>query len=316
MNWINNFYYNNDDDNNMTHFEKLIEALSIKEGKKEYLKNQIHYIFKNLKKISRWKSNHSNITIRKISNKVEIIKFWYGGSWDRGVYINKEFDIDIYFIYKENEAVIYKLNQEDLSGKILFEILTEDLLTFKNEINPKLIIKKPPYSHSISIKLEYQNRFLKVDCIPAIELSNQFLLVPDGWDKVKKVNLKLEEKGLSKVNKKTNGKATKLIRLLKYWNWSWNKPLKSYIIQRLVEEIFLESRINSWGSAIKTFFNRAINIFNKYFDNILVLKDRVYQNRSILDEYSEDKINEFYEAIRNANNLARKSEWKELFYGF
>ncbi len=69
-------------------------------------------------------------------------------------------------------------------------------------------------------------QFLKVDCIPAIELPRQYLLAPDGWNYIKKANQKLEEKGLSKLNKKCDGRATKLIWLLKYWNWYWNKLLK------------------------------------------------------------------------------------------
>jgi len=162
-------------------------------------------------------------------------------------------------------------------------------------------MESPPYSHAIPIRLHYQNKILKVDCIPAIELPNQYLLAPDGWNYIKKVNQKLEENGLSRINKKHNGRATKLIWLLKYWNWYWDKPLKSYVIQKLVEEIFMEYGMNEWDKTVKTFFHKAINIFNKHYDGILVLQDRVYAQKSILDDYNTKRIDEFYDILQQAN---------------
>jgi len=35
-------------------FEQLINGLSIKEGKKKYLKNQVNYIKNKIKKVSKW----------------------------------------------------------------------------------------------------------------------------------------------------------------------------------------------------------------------------------------------------------------------
>ena len=215
--------------------EKLINSLSITEGRERYLRNQINYLKKQLKRASRWQYENPQRNIEKLSNSLEVISFWYGGSFDRGVYIDKGFDIDIYPIYKVNTKSKnkFKLVQKSLTGEILFGIIFEDLTSIHNQINPNLIVLEgPPYTHAIPIKLEFEVETIYVDCIPAIELHEGYLIAPDGLDSVKKVNLKLEEKGLSKVNKKHDGEATKLIRLLKYWNW--NYPLKSYLIQRLV----------------------------------------------------------------------------------
>ncbi len=304
--------------NNIQHrFEQLIDSLSIKEGKKKYLRNQVNYIKQRLKKVSKWTFDNPQNSIQSMSNNIEIVRFWYGGSWDRGVHINKEFDIDIYIIYDEIDNSEYDFNENTLNGEILFTILFDDLDTIQEEVDPNLEIMEPPsYSHAIPIRLQYQSRILKVDCIPAIELPNQYLLVPDGWNYIKKVNQKLEENGLSKVNKKRNGNATKIIWLLKYWNWYWNKPLKSYVIQRIGEDIFIEFGINNWDKAVKTFFHKAINVFNKYNDGILVLQDRIYTNKSILEDYSEKKIDQFYDTLQEANQYAIKNQWDEIFGDF
>lgn len=155
-----------------------------------------------------------------------------------------------------------------------------------------------------------------MDCIPAIELPEGYLIAPDDWEGAKKVNLLLEEQGLSRVNKKTNGRATKLTLLLKYWNWNWDYPLKSYVIQRLVEEIYLKNKINSLDKAVKSFFSHSIHLLNKYYDNEIVLRDRVYTNKSILGDYQKDTIDNFYKSIQEANQYAMKNEWKELFGDF
>lgn len=138
---------------------------------------------------------------------------------------------------------------------------------------------------------------MKIDSIPAIELPNQFLIVPDGWDDCKRVGLILEEDALSRLNIKNHGNGTKLIRLLKYWNWYWDMPLKSYIIQRLVEDVFLESGINEWKETLKTFFHGALNIFNKHDKGKLVLVDRLYYGTSILEDFDFDEIYNFLKAL-------------------
>lgn len=298
-------------------FEQLIDSLSIKEGKKKYLRNQVNYIKNKLTRVSKCSFENPQNLIQSMSNNVEVVRFWYGGSWDRGVHINREFDIDIYIVYDEINNSVYDFNENTLNGEILFTILYDDLDTIQEKLDQNLeIMESPPYSHAIPIRLHYQNKVLKVDCIPAIELPNQYLLAPDGWNYIKKVNQKLEENGLSKVNKKHNGRATKLIWLLKYWNWYWDQPLKSYLIQRLVEDVFIECGMNEWDKAVKTFFHKAINIFNKLYDGILVLQDRVYTQKSILDDYNNEKIDEFYEILLQANQYVIKDQWNELFGDF
>jgi len=301
---------------NINHrLEQLIDSLSIKNGKETYLKNQIKYLLRGLKKVSLYDFEYPHNNIQTLSNHLGITRFWYCGSYDRGVCIDTEFDIDIDIVYDDhpNKHEI-EIAVDSLTGEILFTFLYEDLLEFQNKVNAGLnIIKTPPFSHAIPVSLDYQQQTLLVDCIPALELPNGYLIVPDGWEDIKKVNQILEEKGLSKVNKKTNGSATKLIWLLKYWNWYWNKPLKSYVIQRLVEEIFKNRAIKNWSTSVQVFFNHSINILDKYYNNQLVLKDRVYTQKTILDDYNIREIEKFYESLHEAKEFAIKGEWNELF---
>ena len=308
------FSFNTDLSNKYTEhwFEQIINGLTIKEGKEKYLRNQVNYVKNKLIEVSEWTFNPPQNAIQEFSNAVQVKGFWYGGSFDLGVHINKKFDIDTYMIYKENDG--FFLNLENLDGEYMFTTLNDDLDSIHEKINKNLVILEPlPRTHAIPIELHYQNKVLKMDCIPAIELPNNLLLVPDGWNDQKKINLKSEEGGLNKLNKKHHGNGTKLILLLKYWNWRWKKPLKSYVIQRLVEEIFMDHEINGWKGAVRTFFRESVILFGKHFNNELILKDRVYTNRSILNDYDVKQLNNFNNKLRHANNLVNKNQWEKLF---
>jgi len=293
-------------------FEQIIDNLSIKSGKEQYLRNKVNYVKNQLIKVSELIFNPPETAIQEFSNTVHVQGFWYGGSFDLGVHINKSFDIDNYIVYKENEGIT--LNLEILDGECLFTTLFLDLTEIHKKINENLVITQDlPRTHAIPIDLHDQNKILKMDCIPAIELPNDYLLVPNGWNDQKKINLKSEERGLKKLNKKHQGNGTKLIWLLKFWNWNWQKPLKSYVIQRLVEEIFLDHEIETWKGAVKTFFKESVNLFEEHYKDELILRDRVYTQESILLDYDEKLVKKFNGTLRHANNLSRKNQWEKLF---
>ena len=298
------------------HLELLINDLSISKKEENFLKNKTGYLKNLLRKSSNVPFDSPKNIIEIISNKLHVKSFWYGGSFDRGVYINKKFDLDIYMIYtliNKNQVKIKKLSSGNLMNMILFH----DLIYIKENLNKDLsILSNPPFSHAIPIRFDFNNKTLFFDLIFAFELPQNYLLVPNGMEYVKKINLKLEEEALSKINDRQNGKATKLIRLLKFWNWYWNNPVKSYLIQRLVEEIFCNRLIRTWNNAVKIFFNQSLYFLNQYLNGKIVLRDRVYTNKSILDDYEENKIIDFYSIFNNANFYAQNNRWNELFGDF
>lgn len=74
--------------------------------------------------------------------------------------------------------------------------------------------------------------------------------------------------------------------------------------------------MNEWDKIFETFFHKSINILNKHYDGILVLQDRVYTQRSILSHYSNERIDEFYDTLQQANQSALINQWNELFGDF
>lgn len=97
------------------------------------------------------------------------------------------------------------------------------------------------------------------------------------------------------------------------WNWSWNKPLKSYVIQRLVEEIFMDQVIEGWKLAVRLFFRESVKLFEEYYKDEIILRNRVYTQESILTDYEEGLVEKFNNTLRRAKNLAKKNQWDKLF---
>lgn len=293
--------------------EQLINSLTINEEPKTYLRRKTNEFYNELKNISQYQRPYwSNISLSTNSYQYTLERFWYGGSFDRGIFIKNRFDIDIYFVFKNsnNPWNNYPYSQNNLTSSLLFELIYSNLKTYQYSYGMKMkLLKDPPYGHAIPIKMDYRGISILFDCIPAIELHNGYLIIPNGMGGSKKVNPNLEEQALSKLNKKQNGKIVKLILLIKYWNFNWGKPLKGYVIERLIEHVFEEITVHTWERAVKTFFYRAINIL----DRNKSLPDRVYTQYSILNEYSSDELENFLEVLREAGSYAEEGEWKELF---
>ncbi len=205
---------------------------------------------------------------------------------------------------------MYSNEPNNLTGNLLFELIYSNIKTFQYYYAMKMkLLKNPPYGHAIPIRLDDNGTSILLDCIPAIELPNGYLTIPHGMRGTKKVNSNLEELALSKLNKIQEGKITKLILLTKYWNFNWRKVLKGYLIERLVESIFDKIRVYTWDRAMKTFFSRAIYILDKQKSP----PDRVYTQYSILEEYSNDELENYLKILREAANYAHKSIWNEIF---
>lgn len=295
--------------------EQLINSLIIKENHKTFLRRKANELYNDFKYASLNRISYGTILFSLInSNQYTLERFWYGGSFDREIFIKNRFDIDIYFVYKENKIIPWvapSRDHTDLTGRHLFELISSNLKKYQSLHSQKLkLLKNPPYRHAIPIRMDYKNILILFDCIPAIEKPSGYLIIPNGMEGTKKVKPNLEEQALSKLNKMQNGKITKLILLTKYWNFNWGKPLKGYVIERLVECIFDKIEVHTWDKAVKTFFSRAIYILDKKKK----LSDRVYTQYSILNEYSNSELNEFLEVLREAVYYTQEGEWKELFH--
>ena len=199
--------------------ERLINSLTITENQKIFLQEKANNMYNELKYISQNQISYwSTLSSSKNSSQYTLKRFWNRESFDRGLFIKNRFDIDIYFVYRKNKN--YPNEQNNLTGLLLFEILYFILKYYQSNYGVEMkLLKESPYGHTIPIRMDHHSISILFDCIPAIELPNGSLIIPNGIGGIKKINPKLEEQVLSKLNKIQNRKITKFIVLIKYWNF-------------------------------------------------------------------------------------------------
>ncbi|MHA1756658.1 MAG: hypothetical protein ACTSVV_07810 [Promethearchaeota archaeon] len=290
--------------------EELINSLAISPEYETFYKERVQLLFDQI----RFSNYNSSLFLQS---------YYFGGSFDRNTFIKNKFDIDIYFIFNENTYLSnsfyhnFSYFETRITGELLQNTLYEAFLNvhyynhFSNENSFQLFfLREPPYRHAIPIQLRGQGWKLNLDCVPAVRRDeNDNLIIPYFTDDIKIVNPLLEIKALSKLNKKHNGKITKFIRLIKYWNYLHGHPFKSYILERIIQAVFHDKNINTWDKAVKTFFPTAIHVIR----NNIKLNDRVYPYKSILEDFYENEIDKMLEILREAAKLAQKEDFKRLF---
>lgn len=300
-------------------FENFISSLSIPRHIRSDIQKEVLKLVENLKKVVNPIVFPIQQTRSKIRNIIVLRGHQFGGSYDRGTYIRKASDIDIYVVYEEHppmerlkKAMNAKNNDsaQEYRGEILLKTLRHQLKKIRLSIRRNLEVKNPPYRHAIKTKMRYANKNIKLDLVPAIDLHEDGnLLIPNTIKNVIKVNPTKEENALKKLNNRTDGKGTKMIRLVKVWNDHWQGKIVSYILERLVMQVFKNRQIGNWDKALRTFFNESIRLINER----VFMPDKVYSHKSILDEYSQSYLLEILERLKKAKINADKSEWVKIF---
>ncbi|MHA1660230.1 MAG: nucleotidyltransferase domain-containing protein [Promethearchaeota archaeon] len=300
-------------------FENFISSLSIPKHIRVDLQRAVLKLVENLKKVGNPIIFPIQQTRSKIRNVVVLRGHQFGGSYDRGTYVKNFSDIDVYVVYEEQPAMerlkkamdaTNKGSSQEYKGEILLKTLRHQLKKIRLSIRRDLEVRNPPYRHAIKTKMRYANKDIKMDLVPAIDLHEDGnLLIPNTNKRVVKVNPTKEENALKKLNNKSDGKGTKMIRLIKAWNNHWQSKIISYILERLVLEIFKNKPIGTWVKALRTFYNESIRLINER----AFMPDKIYSHKSILDEYNQSYLLEVLETLKKAKGYADKSEWSNIF---
>ncbi|MGQ4876399.1 MAG: hypothetical protein ACP6IY_20235 [Promethearchaeia archaeon] len=249
-----------------------MEKVKISPNKEKHIRNVVKGIFKKL-----------------ITLIPDLENYQFGGSFDRYTNIKNSFDVDIYFIGK-------------FSPSNLLNYFKNRLKDLERSYNSFKIARPPPYLHAIPAII---NDDVEIDCLPTIELKNSYFKIPEGNDKLITINPSIDEKMLIRINKNNSGMGTKLIRLLKKWNFINNKPFKSYQLERLFFQIFKNKKIISLDKGLKTFFNDCIT----FLKNGGQIFDKV-DNHAILKGLKRKKA---ISIMKNTLRLIKEEKWTKVF---
>lgn len=299
-------------------FENFISSLSIPRHFRLNISRAILKVVKNLPTTKNqiiFPIQNSN---KKLRNVIKLQGHEFGGSFDRGTNIRNISDVDAYVLYDELPTMerlsiaLQKLKPDihiDYRGEVLLKTLHHQLKKIRLSVRRKLEIKHPPYTHAIKIKMRYANQVIKMDLVPAIDLhEGGNFLIPYTTKNTMKVNPTKEENALKKINKRTDGRGTKMIRLVKAWNNHSKRPFISYILERLVLEVFKNKPVDNWDKALITFFTDA----NKIIKKRTFMADKVYSHVSILKSFTQERLTIMQTKIEQAKIQTQNSEWEKL----
>lgn len=252
----------------------------------------------------------SDIQITRIKKKIkdffDIIKryfpqirgYAFGGSFDRYTAIPDFYDIDLYFIFANATF-------EPLSGEVMLNTLINILAELEtddeeDDLTPYYISVKRArnYYHSIPMSLDD----IKIDCLAAVEIPEHphTYYIPNSKQIEVSKPVEIEDR-IQFLNKQSNGMGTKLIRLLKLWNYTHGKNLKSYQLELLCCYIFREKSFDSLQSGIVKFMRKGLEIIQVHETSFI---------KWMLDHKIDYKaINQFRDGLSLINN----NKWEEIF---
>ncbi len=272
------------------------------------MQNINHFLEKKLAEISITDENMAKIK-EKVKEFFDVLKkyfpeirgYAFGGSFDRYTSIPNYYDMDIYFIFTNDS--VQSLSGNGLRNKlmnILKQLETDD----EDEITPFYIkIKKQnQYFHSIPIILDS----IKIDCLAAIEIPDQpnTYNIPNG-NKVEVSKPEIIKNKIQNLNKHTDGMGTKLIRLLKLWNFTHGKNLKSFQLELLCCYIFIERnkarKFDSLKKGIEIFMDKSLYYMQvKETSFVKGMLDSQIDNKAIIQ-------------FKEAKDLILNKRWDNLF---
>ena len=214
------------------------------------------------------------------------------GSYARGTLIESSdgIDIDLMFILDGTRYYDW-LHQQDGPSNCL------------NYIRQKLINRPEFYDADISVdrnSVSVRYGKLKIDIVPAFQ-SEKGYSIPDTAEGQKWIstNPRLFNKILGLMNSKTNGRLNDLIKIVKGWNNSNGKLLRSFHIENMVYLYFKNNQSSNINSSLK---DEVLNLFSRL---------PVYIQNSINEPVYNDVIDSYLDTNRSdAINRAQKAKEK------
>lgn len=223
-----------------------------------------------------------NLLREKLREKLDITDDFLTGSYRRDTMIeplnNEKFDVDVLVAF-DGEA--YK----ETALPDLRNLVIEALHEIKEEV-PELGILDINEEQRRSVGIDFGENF-NMDIVPAIEIvkDEKYIIFDKRTLKSLESNPKLHRKLLTEANELSDGKLVRLIKLLKYWKRSKCDYVKSFHIEIMCVHIFSSTKIDSYGSALLTFFTEAQNLLSE-----ACLKDPA-NTEHLIDAYLDDDNN-------------------------
>ncbi|WP_090984146.1 SMODS domain-containing nucleotidyltransferase [Pedobacter suwonensis] len=262
------------------------------------------------------------------------------GSFARKTKIRELDDVDVMFCLTANGATYLKQYENYIintpnAGNRLRLLSDNDILNSTKVVN-KLKLSLAKIEHYKSAKLHNRGEAATLDLnsyewvfdiVPCFYTDTDLYLIPDGNGNWKSTDPRVDQKLVTEVNQKNQGRALQLIRTLKYWNrYNSTHTITSYLFEQIVINFITTSQLGQWlDFDIRDFFYYlSVHIYYAVNDPKGIQGDLNYltyeQKKAILEKssWAFDKAKEAVSAETQEKNQEKAiNKWREIFgYNF
>lgn len=234
-----------------------------------------------------------------LADEWDVRRVLFGGSHARGTKISpvgdKQGDLDVYFVLAPRLRWHYGM----LSGHTPSDLLIDVRQTLKRHLStPSLRADSP------CVRIRYSD--LDVDVIPAFESwLDSSLLIPyyKGWlratpDKQRKL--------FTSLNQRQGARFLPMVKMIKHWNRVHpTAGLRSYHTEIMALRIFRLRDIESYASALVTYFEKAARLVTR------PLSDPCGSRSAVTQYLSPEKAAHAQEMLQRAARLAQAARDEE-----
>lgn len=146
-----------------------------------------------------------------------------------------------------------------------------------------------------------EGKVLSIDAVPAIELSDCYEIPDRDLGKWIKTDPEIHAEKSTTKNKNLNGKWVPLVKMLKRWNRSADKPIKpSFLIEVMAQDL-VDGPFTTYPGEVRRFFAAALEGIRQEW------KDPAGLGPPVSDQMTPDLIKKAEAALRRAETEASRA---------
>lgn len=241
-------------------------------------------------------------TIRK-HNKVrdcirggfDIDRDFLTGSYDRHTKTKPLKDVDIFFVLGPNDKH-WRSNPPS-------EVLDAFVARLRDDFGKDVV---EPGRRCATVEFEKnaadkEGKVLSIDAVPAVELDDCYEIPDRDLGKWIKTDPEVHAEKSTAKNKELDGKWVPLVKMLKRWNRSADKPIKPSFLVEVMAQSLVDGPFTSYPSEVRRFFASALEGVHQEW------KDPAGLGPAVSDQMTPELIKKAETALRQAETEASRA---------
>jgi hypothetical protein len=225
----------------------------------------------------------------------DISRDFLTGSYDRHTKTKPLKDVDVFFVLGPKD--------QHWRQKAPSEVLDAFVARLRGEFGKDAV---QPGRRCATVEFERntedkEGKVLSIDAVPAIELADCYEIPDRDLGKWIKTDPEIHAEKSTAKNKELSGKWVPLVKMLKRWNRSADKPIKpSFLIEVMAQDL-VDGPFTTYPSEARRFFAAALDGVTREW------KDPAGLGPPVSDQMTPDLVQKAVAALRRAETEASRA---------